>query len=417
MDGYRAIVPIAFCLLLGACAEESSDTAPVVTDEGSQTTVEDGVGPLTLDASFRSNLRLTDRVEDPAMADYFAPDGLNIEDAALTIEAGVRIAFGSDTRLLIDDKAALIVNGTALAPVHLTSDIEAKGAWRGITMRSHDPRNALNHTIIEYTGSSDNDTVYFKAPAAIGLIGRSIFFGGLALNNITIREGKGLAVGVDSDSELFAFDGVTIVGMDREVQLYPDNVHVIDGETSLITHDGAVATVEVQGDVLDEPAATLWNNPGLNVRYRLDGDLELRSALEIAAGTRIDMGPNTQIELHTAGGALTLAGSTDEPILLQGDVTSGTSWKGIAVFTSDTRNRFTHAEIRHTGSAPLDTVYSDETRAAVGLYQNTQFTSSLPLDNVSFAGGDGCAVLVQGSAVLEETGTVYGTYPLGERCL
>ena len=413
----RRILPITLSVLLSACAGDSTEDTTVLDDDGISGEVGDSDRPLTLASTFRSNLRLTNRVQDPALPDYFAPDGLTIEDAAPTVDAGVRIVFGSDARLLIDDNAALIVNGSALEPVFFTSDIGTRGAWRGITLRSHDPRNVLNHTVIEYTGSSDNDSVYFKTPAAIGLIGRSIFFGGLALNNVSIREGRGLALGVDSDSELFAFDGVTITGMDREIQLYPDNVSAINGETSLITHDGAVATVEVLGDVLDEPQATLWQNPGDNVRYRIDGDLELRSALEVEEGTRIDMGTDARIELHTAGGALTLEGTAEEPVVIQGDVTAGPSWKGIAIFTSDPRNRFSFTQIRHAGSAPLDTVYSDEARATIGLYQNTQFTSALTLDNVTLTDGDGCAVLVQGSAVLDESNTVYGEFPLGERCL
>lgn len=74
-----------------------------------------------------------------------ANENTYVEDGVLTIEAGVTIYGPQDSALIITDSASLVVNGTAEAPVIMTSATanKAPGDWGGLVMVGDGPTNQM----------------------------------------------------------------------------------------------------------------------------------------------------------------------------------------------------------------------------------------------------------------------------------
>jgi len=78
--------------------------------------------------------------------------GLSIDDAILTLSAGVKIVFDSAVYLRTTS-GALKAIGTKDKPITFTGKEKVGGYWKGIEIGSNSPQNILEHVIIEYAGS------------------------------------------------------------------------------------------------------------------------------------------------------------------------------------------------------------------------------------------------------------------------
>ena len=90
---------------------------------------------------------------------------------ALTLEAGVKLAFSSEgwleTKSSSGSTGALIAHGTAARPVVFTSSAVAPvaGSWRGLVLGSvPDSRNVLDHVEIRYAGAASGASSFHCEP-------------------------------------------------------------------------------------------------------------------------------------------------------------------------------------------------------------------------------------------------------------
>lgn len=88
----------------------------------------------------------------PYRWDQGVPTSINHQ---LTINEGVEVNFTAGSGINIDDDGAFTINGTAQAPVILTSLQALAGSWDGIQINSNSVANNFSHAIIEYAGDSD----------------------------------------------------------------------------------------------------------------------------------------------------------------------------------------------------------------------------------------------------------------------
>ena len=89
-------------------------------------------------------------------ADYLVTERISVCDSThtplLTIVGGSTVYFDPDTALVIGEisEGALVVSGTAAAPVTFTSEMRTGGVWRGLSFKSKCFASSLDYLTIEY---------------------------------------------------------------------------------------------------------------------------------------------------------------------------------------------------------------------------------------------------------------------------
>jgi hypothetical protein len=88
---------------------------------------------------------------------YHVTKDLRVEDDSfVTIEPGAYFKFDENTGLLVH-KGKLMAKGTAERPIKFSGAREAKGFWKGISVRgSSSIDNILENVVVEHAGSSKN---------------------------------------------------------------------------------------------------------------------------------------------------------------------------------------------------------------------------------------------------------------------
>ena len=85
-----------------------------------------------------------------------------VENCNLTIEAGTRIDFGTDTGLKVNNGGSLKAIGTETNPITFSGVDGAAGAWKGLNFDfTQSVNNQLDRCVIEYAGSGDEDAAIY----------------------------------------------------------------------------------------------------------------------------------------------------------------------------------------------------------------------------------------------------------------
>ncbi|MEO0603855.1 MAG: hypothetical protein AAF211_20635, partial [Myxococcota bacterium] len=285
----------------------------------------------------------------PAPVDYIASCVVDVT-AMLTIEPGVVIEFESDAGLGVYDNGFLNAEGTAEAPIVFRGLRDERGFWRGVHTEAD---TVLEHVSVENAGSN---YVYCcnEAAAVFAKDGR------LSMESTTIRDSGALGLALRNGVTLTRYGQNTITGsVDAPVRADFELAGNFDGLGSDYTGND-VDFIELATTRVDR-ATTL---PPANVPYRVeDGVVDVTDALRIEAGVEIHMQADAGIGVFD-GGSLDLAGSAGQPVVIRGAQAVRGFWRGIHVETNSLSNRFSYAEIAHTGS---DYVYCCNDIAAVYL--------------------------------------------------
>lgn len=117
-------------------------------------------------------------------------NGIEIQQADLTIEAGVEIKFLENKWLEIDG-GNLQINGTVEEPVLLTSSVRGAGNWGGVHL-FNSPNSRLENVTIEFGG----------APVLQHNANLTLSNSAASLVNVTLRDSSALGIYTDADSVL-----------------------------------------------------------------------------------------------------------------------------------------------------------------------------------------------------------------------
>ncbi len=126
-------------------------------------------------------------------------NGILMEQADVTIEAGVEIQFLSDTFLQIDD-GNLLVKGSPERPVLLSGTENSPGFWGGVHLRNS-PASSLENVTIEYAG----------APVLQANANLTLADSAASLVNVILRNSSAYGYVLDGNSELLRSDGVQLI--------------------------------------------------------------------------------------------------------------------------------------------------------------------------------------------------------------
>lgn len=235
-----------------------------------------------------------------------------IEEAILTIEAGVDITFGSDASLIVDLNGGLLAIGTIINPITFTGQVAQKGYWRYIEIQD-DAVSAsckLDYCIVEYGGgySSTASMIYVDNNATV--------------TNSTIRNSSSHGIKFDDDAKpVFTGNTVTLNELSPVLANFKNITYIGTGDY----------TGNMQHDYLDIESGTFSSTATLlkqNVPYRLNGYNYVENGiLTLEAGVNIKMNSDAVIDVNENGGLV--ADGTGEQIVISGFVAQNGYWRYI----------------------------------------------------------------------------------------
>ena len=322
---------------------------------------------------------------------------VNVTDA-MTIEAGVEIAFLENGGIGVTDNGSLKINGTASNPVLMRGREASKGFWRGIHMETNSINNQFQHLEIRDAGS---DYVYCCNDVG------SIFVkdGKLGLQNVSISNGGGYGIVTKKDAVFNGFEAVNITTHDRNpLYITMTQAASLDGNTSSFsgnTFEGiAIYRNEVSSPI------TLKEQ---GVPYRIVGNVvvDVTAALTLDPGVIIEFENTSGLGIYD-NGVLNAVGRADKKIIFRGTQAQNGYWRGIQLETNSPDNIMDHVEIRHAGGTY---VYCCNSPAGF-LLKGGRMT----LTNSYIADNDGCGVRVASGGTLTESGNTFANNTDGHIC-
>lgn len=305
----------------------------------------------------------------------------------LTLAPGVTIFFAEGTALEVSEGQTLVAAGTPEAPICLTGETAARGAWTGVRLDLTRGENRLEHVTIEYGGSTASDTTGAGLKATADSRGVR-----LSVIRSTVREsqGYGLHLGGSADVAAFeanAFTANTLgpVWVDSAVAGRLDAASAYVGNT--------VDEIFVHANVVRDDAT--W--PAVGVPFHLDADLYVEAFLTIAAPSTVILPAGGEINVSGDAAGLRAVGTAEHPIRFTAEQPVRGYSGGLRFDLSNNDfNRLEHVVVEYGGSTEHDAA-----NAAVKVTADSR-GSTLALVSTTIQESEGYGLYLTGSAVLPE---------------
>ena len=316
----------------------------------------------------------------------------------LTIGDGVEVELGEGVRFEVTSSGVLMAEGTESNPIRFTSsDISGGRYWTGMTIRSSDARNALNHTMVSYAGSPV-ERQYYRT--ALGDVHANIAImegARLSVENSTIGHGAAYGIAVDYGASFNGFASNTLAdNQDAPVLIHVNAVDGIDAATVFSNAENYVKVYDNQ--VTDDQT---WVDLNGSTAYRFTWDVSVKSDLVIDPGARLTFDEDVQLTVHSEG-SLVAEGTSSSPIRFTSSNEAGEiRWAGIDVQSTSALNSFDYVTVNWGGGNERlfyrTFIDSDgDVHANIGLQENAKL--SLTNSRILNSGEYGLAIL-EGAAV------------------
>ncbi len=270
-----------------------------------------------------------------------------MEGGTLVLEPGVTLAFADGAGMQIGYSAPskLIVRGTEAEPVTFTtSGDKVAGVWKGVEIYGKGARSSIQHAVIEWAGKGDQALLIAAEDVAV--------------EGLTVRGAKELAVKIDSKGSLAKFDGNTFeqVASHQIVRVPPARAGAI-GKANKWPADGVVQVVagRIDRDVTWADIGAPWHITG---KIKVHGEAGNRATFEIEAGNELSFDGDAGVEVGYSGeGTIVAAGTAEAPVLFRSDEREEPgAWRGVEVYGKG-EAELTGVVFRHAGK--------DENRGAL----------------------------------------------------
>lgn len=260
----------------------------------------------------------------------------------LTIESGTVLQFAANKGLDVNG-GALTVNGTASAAVRFRGDTTGRGSWQGIRFKNSDsPNNSLEHVEIQdaggelWTGSDYSKAGVFADGNTVQLsIAETLFFN----NDVSGLTAKGNGFDVTVENSRFSENRTPI-------HFEADLVDGIGPNNAFASNDNSYVLLGMNGRANVRRDAT-WN--ALDVPYRTQHRLDIRSGLELEPGTTVVVEDEKQIMVVSGYLLADASGSNADPITVTGANEQPGHWGGIGYKTADANNVLKNAVVEYGG--------------------------------------------------------------------
>ena len=276
----------------------------------------------------------------------------------LTIDPGVVVTAGAGTHLRINvrDRGALVVRGTAAAPVLFRGN---GSPWKGIHFGAvaGAPPSALSHVIIQ---SSEQAAIHFDGGAA-------------TLTDVAFVRNRGAAVSATPDARLSGMTGLSASG---------------NGTDAIVYRAGTMA------------GARTWKSCALP--YVVAGNIDVHGDLTIEAGNTIRFARRARITVGPEHhGSLRADGTAGAPILFtaNSDAPEPGDWSGLVFGSGSTGSALTHAIVEYAG-------HPGAQRGGVTIHAGAPVFAHVLIHHSAFAGVamHGGAATFSGSTITANAG-------------
>lgn len=347
--------------------------------------------------------------------------------AALTVDAGVKLAFAERTALVVRPTGSLNAVGTAAAPIVFTGTKQEQGHWETISIRSNDPRNELTHAVVEYAGAASSYGNSGSIPAGV-IVAQDAQ---LAVERTTFRHNAGNGLYLHGDAVLSGFADNAFAGNGgAPLRLLSDQLGYLDGASNY-SGSGMTANGQAYIDVAASTTRRAQTWPKTDLPYRFSGlhyvnTDNAAAQVTLAAGATIEFAHQAGLRINN--GSFRAVGSPSERITLTGAVRTQTGyWEALVFNSNDPGNELAYVDVAF-GGAGASYGFSANDKANVIVAEAAQvsisdstFTDSgefglflrpnarLPrFENNAFAGNSGAPVrLLSNQLGLLDAGTTY----------
>ena len=309
----------------------------------------------------------------PRHADYIVSGFIDITDAVVTIEAGVRIEFEEDAALRVNDGAALNAQGTGADQIIMVGTQEEAGFWRGILFRADDLESELNRVSISdggrepFGGAQVASNITVDSDARLRLT-----------NSVSIRSG-GYGLYVEPRGALPGFQNNSIDSRSDAHILIPGSLMgTIDSNTDLLTGDQEPRAVHVYeaGGINEEMTISNLVFAG----YRLQGFFNINAPVTIENGVEMEFEEDAALRVND-GGSLIAEGTAEEPIRMIGAEQTPGFWRGILFRADNLTSELNHVEIAESGSEAFAGVGMEPANIVVDVDASLTLSNSIIRDS------------------------------------
>lgn len=304
-------------------------------------------------------------------------DGVAKVTAELTVAPGVTVEFVADGELRVTDGGSIVADGTSTAPITFTGTESVPGHWNGIIIwrAGDDPRSVLDHVTIEYAGGEPEfpDFAVYGYNLVLGSPTSDTTANAIetTLTNTTLRHGAGYGLYLSHESTFVAngfanntltdnAEGAAHVSAQAARWLDATTTYAGNGDDHVLLDASRSPTDHVVDDAT-------WPALGDDVRYLVDGVIDLRAVLTIAPGVTLSFLEDTGLFAQNAAAGIVADGNATSPILLTGEVAEGGSWYG--VYLREARlagNVMDHVTIEYGGGETVAWVSNDQFNLSIG---------------------------------------------------
>lgn len=289
------------------------------------------VTPEIINSDISTNTTLTNRSTG---VDYQIDGCIEIlSSAVLTIEPGVVIEFTQNSCLEITDFAVLNAVGTANNPIIFTGQQKTKGFWKGIAFyETNNTNNKLTYCTIEYAGTLTASNSPYKAALKIG--DTMYEPARIALNNVTIQHNLNAGIYIFADSFIDVMKNNTFTDNDIPFVAIGRAVAYLDADNNFTTNtkDQVVWATSSSDPLSDNATFTIKKLP---VPYYLgSNDYEANSNGSITIDAGVKMIMKTDATIRADAGTITMNGTANNRIIIEGESHIPNAWEGILAINS-----------------------------------------------------------------------------------
>lgn len=306
------------------------------------------VEPIILDCeTITSNMTLEDRGGSP---DYIIPCRIKVE-ATLTLEPGVEIAFGSDAGLEFTSKGVLNSQGTIAKPIILRGEESTPGYWRGLRFSGSNNQNKMHFTTVDGAGSASWSGANIKSNISLSDNSK------VEIKNSTISNSAGDGIHASylnhNPDAFVGFEGNILTG-NNGFPLRLSVAQVKDlGLNTFPANDNNKIEVHTANHYNGILGTHTWTYPGAPILINSKLDIAVGATvarLIIEEGVIIEMGSDQSISVNSEG-ALTINGTSANPVIIRGEQGLKDFWKGVYIQSNSANNVFTYTTISDAGSS------------------------------------------------------------------
>lgn len=293
----------------------------------------------------------------PVTADY------SIDGATLTLQPGASLAFAEGAKLTVGyyEPAKLVVNGTAEAPVTLTTSADkVAGVWQGVHLHKKANRSSIEGLVLEYAGDKRAALIVEAQDVAIA--------------GSTVRHAKGQGLEIKGEGS------ATVVGSTFEA-VDPMAIEVTPAAAGGIAAGNTFAAgsmVHVTRGKLTADAT--WANIGaswlVTGAVQVNGEEGKRATLTIGAGAEVLFDGDGAIDVgYYQQGRLLAEGKAGSPVVFAAhERQEAGGWHGLKIYGKGEAT-FAHARFVHGGRDNNKGALSIQADARVSL-RDVEFDSN-----------------------------------------